>query len=119
MGLRVVVVGGTKGIGRALTRRMAARGDRIHLLGRDEHELARCAADLQARMPASSAVSWSICDLEQPDTFAAAIDTAATALGGFDTAVITAGMFSTQPQLETDRELTRRLLNVNFVNTIL
>jgi NAD(P)-dependent dehydrogenase (short-subunit alcohol dehydrogenase family) len=119
MALRVVVIGGTKGIGRALTRRMSARGDRIHLLGRDEGDLARCAADLHARVPASPAVSWSTCDLEQPGTFAAAVDSAAAALGGFDTVVVTAGLFATQPQLEADREFTRRLLAVNFANTIL
>jgi NAD(P)-dependent dehydrogenase (short-subunit alcohol dehydrogenase family) len=119
MALRVVVVGGTKGIGRALARRLAARGDAVHLLGRDRDELARCAADLQARTPDPGRITYSECDLERPDTFAPAVDAAAAALGGFDTAVITAGMFATQPQLEEDRDFTRRLLTVNFANTVL
>ncbi len=119
MALRIVIVGATKGIGRALARRLAARGDRLHLLGRDRDELARCAADLQARMPPEGHVSYSECDLERPETFAAAIDAAAAALGRFDTAIVTAAMFATQPALEADRELTRRLLTVNFAHTIL
>lgn len=119
MALKVVLLGGTKGIGRALARRLAARGDRLHLLGRDADDLAKCAADLQARMPAPGAVTYSVCDLEQPGTFAAAIEAASGALGGVDTAIITAGLFATQPALEQDLAFTQRLLTVNFANTVL
>jgi len=118
MPLNVVVLGGTKGMGRAVARRLAARGDRVHLLGRDADDLAKGAADLQARAPSGETMTWSECDLERPDGFAAAIEQAATALGGFDTVVVTAALFATQAQLETDREFTRRLLTVNFANTI-
>lgn len=118
MPLKVVVLGATKGMGRAVARRLAARGDRLHLLGRDADELARCAADLQARTPGPARVTWSPCDLEHPDGFAPAIDAAAQALGGFDTVVVTAALFATQPRLESDHELARRLLTVNFANTI-
>lgn len=119
MPLNVVIVGGTKGIGRAVARRLAARGDRVHLLGRDAEELARCAADLQARMPAPSTVTYSACDLERPEMFVSAVSDAAAALGGFDTAVITAGLFATQARLETDLAFTQRLLTVNFAHTVL
>lgn len=118
MPLKVVVLGGTKGIGRAVARRLASRGDQIHLLGRDPDDLAKGAADLQARTPAGTTMSWSVCDLERPELFAAAVESAAAALGGFDTVVVTAALFATQPQLEADREFTRRLLTVNFANTI-
>jgi NAD(P)-dependent dehydrogenase (short-subunit alcohol dehydrogenase family) len=119
MALKVVVLGGTKGIGRAVARRLAARGDRVHLLGRDSDELARGAADLQARAPGPAPVTWSALDLEQPDTFAAGIQEAHAALGGFDTVVITAGLFATQPALEADLAFTRRMLTVNFAHTVL
>jgi decaprenylphospho-beta-D-erythro-pentofuranosid-2-ulose 2-reductase len=119
MALKVVILGGTKGIGRAVARRLAARGDQVHLLGRDLEDLARCATDLEARMPTPARVTYSACDLERPDTFASALSEAAAALGGFDTAVITAGLFGTQAQLEADLAFTRRLLTANFVNTVL
>ena len=119
MPLKVVVLGATKGIGRALARRLAERGDRLHLLGRDVEDLARCAADLQARMSAPAPVTYSACDLERPESFASAVTEAAAALGGFDTAVVTAGMFATQARLESDLEFTQRLLTVNFANTVL
>ena len=119
MASKVVIIGATKGIGRAVARRLAERGDQLHLLGRDPDDLARCAADLDARMLTPSRVSCSVCDLEKPDTFASAVNDAAAALGGFDTAVITAGLFASEDALEADRTFTQRLLTANFTNTIL
>ena len=44
--MRVVLLGATKGMGRALARLMAERGDALFLLGRDRDDLERSAADL-------------------------------------------------------------------------
>jgi len=44
--LKAALFGATRGMGRALARAMAARGDRLFLLGRDETQLTRSAADL-------------------------------------------------------------------------
>ena len=115
---RVVVLGATKGIGRAVARIMAARGDRLFLLGRDTSDLARSAQDLEARGGAAAPVAFAACDLERPETFASALDTAARHLGAVDVVVVTAGLFGTQEQLEADPALTARLLTVNFTNTV-
>lgn len=115
--MRVVFFGATKGMGRALARLMAARGDRLFLLGRDADDLQRSATDLEIR-GASGAVGFTHCDLLQPETFPAALDQAANALGGFDAMVLTAGMFATQETLEGDAELRTRLLTADFTNTI-
>ncbi len=116
---KVAFLGASKGMGRALARRMAARGDRLFLLGRDVEDLGRSARDLEARAgEAPAAVGVALCDLERPDTFVAALDAAATALGGLDTVVVTGGMFATQEKLEADTELARRLLAVDFANTV-
>jgi short-subunit dehydrogenase len=64
-------------------------------------------------------VTRSLCDLERPDTFATALAEAATALGGFDTVVVSAALFTTQARLEIDRVFAQRLLIVNFANTVL
>ncbi|HEY2748855.1 MAG TPA: SDR family NAD(P)-dependent oxidoreductase [Polyangia bacterium] len=116
--MKAVVLGGTSGIGRAIAQKLAARGDALFLLGRDEAELARSAADCSARDPKHGAVGFARCDLEAPDGFAAALDAADGALGGFDTVIVTAAMFATQAALEADVELTRRLTTVNFANTV-
>lgn len=117
-GLQVVVLGATKGMGRALARQLAERGDRVFLLGRDAEDLGRSAADLRARTPGGGEVGYAVCDLGDPSGFAAGLDAAEAALGGFDTVVVTAGLFATQDQLEADVERARELLVVDFAHTI-
>jgi short-subunit dehydrogenase len=117
--VKTVVLGATKGMGRALARQLAARGDALCLLGRDAADLERSARDLEVRAgrPAGS-VATAVCDLESPDGFGPALDAAEAALGGLDTVIVTAGMFATQEQLENDPMLARRLLTADFANTV-
>lgn len=116
--MKVVILGGTSGIGRSVAQRMAARGDAVFLLGRNKAELERSAADLTARHPRQATGGWALCDLDDPSGFAGALDAADQALGQFDAAIVTAAMFATQNALEADVELTRRLTTVNFANTV-
>lgn len=115
--MRVVFLGATKGMGRALARLMAERGDDLFLLGRDADGLEQCARDLQV-LGARGHVGHAPCDLEQPEEFGKALDAAGRRLGGFDTVVVTAGVYATQPELEQDAELRARVLTVDFTNTI-
>lgn len=116
--LRVVVFGATAGMGRAVARRLAARGDRVFVLGIDRDELARSAADLTVR-GGSTADHFAECDLSRPETFAPALDAAQSKLGGLDAVVVTAAIFATQEELERDAVLLQRLLTLDFTNTIL
>lgn len=116
--MKAVILGATKGIGRALARRMAARGDTLFLLGRDLPDLATSVADLVARSGAPVVAGSAACDLEDPLTFAPALEAAAAALGRIDAVIVTAGLFGTQEALEADRELLRRVLTVNFAHTV-
>jgi decaprenylphospho-beta-D-erythro-pentofuranosid-2-ulose 2-reductase len=116
--MNVVLVGATKGMGRAIARKMAGRGDRLFLLGRDPEELERSGADLGVRGGAAEAPGIAWCDLEHADGFGDALDAAWQALGHVDAVVVTAAMFGTQDALEDDTELARRLLTVNFANTV-
>jgi NAD(P)-dependent dehydrogenase (short-subunit alcohol dehydrogenase family) len=116
--VKAIVLGGTTGMGRAIARLLVDRADRVFLMGIDEADLQRSSADLAARQPKSAPVGHAVCDLEKPDTFAAALDAADAALGQFDTVVVTAAMFATQEALEQDIELTRRLVTVNYANTV-
>ena len=114
----VVVLGATKGMGRALARRMAERGDRLFLLGRDLDELRRSAVDLMSRSTAGHDVGVALCDLERPETFEAALHEAEAALGSLDIIVVTAAQFATQDRLEQDTALAHRVLTVTFANTV-
>ena len=114
---RVVILGGTKGMGRSLARQMGARGDRIWLLGRDVGEVEKSVHDLEAR--GAAVAGFARCDLEDPTTFAPALEEAARVFDGIDVVVVTAAMFATQAELESDRTRLHRLLATNFTNTVL
>lgn len=117
--MKVAILGATKGMGRALARRFAERGDSLFLMGRDGDDLERSARDLEVRgAKAPGTVQHAACDLERPEGFGAALDAAQAALGGLDAVVVTAGLFATQEALESDAELARRVLTVDFANTV-
>jgi NAD(P)-dependent dehydrogenase (short-subunit alcohol dehydrogenase family) len=116
--LRVVVFGATAGMGRAVARRLASRGDRVFALGIDRDELARSASDLAVR-GGGDAEHFAECDLARPETFAPALDAAEAKLGGLDVVVVTAAIFATQDELERDPALLARLLTLDFTNTVL
>ena len=116
--MNIVLLGATRGMGRALARRLATRGDRLFLLGRDMADLELCARDLEIRAGQRGSIGLAVCDLGAPETFAAALDAAAAALSSVDTVVLTAADFATQDLLEADIERTRRLLTVDFAHTV-
>jgi short-subunit dehydrogenase len=116
--MKVVFLGATKGMGRALARLMAERGHELFLLGRDLADLEKSARDLDVR-GGRAPVGAAPCDLERPEHFAAALDAADAALGGFDAVVVTAGLFATQDRMEADVDLARRLLAIDFTNAVL
>ena len=115
--MKVVMLGATRGIGRALAREFAAKGDAIHVLARNPDDGAKCAEDLKTR--GASAASSSTCDLMNPDGFPAAFDEADRALGGFDTVVLSAGLFGTQDELANDRARAAAVLTANYTNSVL
>jgi len=116
--MKAVFVGATRGMGKALARRMAERADALYLLGRDAEGLAVIARDLEAR-GARAPVRTGPLDLGEPGGFAGALDAADGALDRFDTLVITAGLFGVQDALATDPARLERLFSVNFTGTAL
>lgn len=116
--MKVAILGATKGIGRALGRLLAGRGDALFLLGRQLEDLRRSARDLEVRAGRGH-VGFSACDLERPESFAPALADAERALDGLDLVLVTAGLFAAQAVLEADPEMARRLLTVDFSHTVL
>jgi len=116
--MHVAFLGATKGMGRALARLMAERGDHLALLGRKLDELERSARDLEARAGRDESIATIACDLADPDSFAPALDAALEALGALDCVVVTAGMFATQDELEADPARAVELTTINFAHTV-
>jgi len=115
--VKVAFLGATRGMGRALAREMALRGEQLCLLGRDKTELERSAQDLEAR-GAQGKVHVTECDLLDRASFGPALDRAIDCMGGLDTVVVTAGLFGTQDPLEADPDLAGRVLLANFTHAV-
>ena len=115
--MKAVLLGATKGMGRALARQMATRGDTLFLLGRSQDDLSRSAADLEIRS-GQGKVGSAHCDLLDEASFEPALSRAEAELQGFDTVIVTAGSFADQDTLENDPEGLSSLLRTNLVGTI-
>ncbi len=116
--MKAVMLGASRGMGRALARLFAARGDRLFLLEHEPENLKLSARDLEIH-GAPGPVGTAYCNLLEPESFAPALDAAWRELDGFDTVVVTAGLFASQEALENDSHLAARLLTADFTNTVL
>lgn len=117
---RVAFLGATKGMGRALARELAAEGDRLFLLGRDVDDLERSARDLEIRAGRDEgSVGTARCDLAEEESFAPALAAAEEHLGGLDAVAVTAGIFGMQDDLEDDPAAAKRVMRIDFTQTVL
>ncbi len=85
---RAVVTGGSKGIGLAVARELAAEGASVAICARNPGEVRAAANELMAL---GGTVHTSVTDVTRPDEVAAFIAGAAAALGGIDILVNNAG----------------------------
>jgi len=107
-GKHAVVTGGSRGIGAACARALAAHGARITLLGRDRGAL----DDVSASIPDSLAV---VCDVTDD---AAVVKTFTEAQARFPVSVLVnnAGMAESAPFLKTSDALLARMFDVNVLS---
>jgi decaprenylphospho-beta-D-erythro-pentofuranosid-2-ulose 2-reductase len=110
---RIVIFGATSAIAQAVARRFAARGARLHLIGRDSAKLAAVQADLAAR--GAPAVTSAVADLDDVLFHRELIDEAERALGGIDAALIAQGTLSDQAACEKDFERSAAEWRTNFI----
>jgi meso-butanediol dehydrogenase/(S,S)-butanediol dehydrogenase/diacetyl reductase len=106
-GKRVIVTGGTSGIGEATSRRFLDEGSRVVALAVGEDEVATAAE----RIPGLHAVR---CDVADADEVGRAFDEADGVLGGVDVLVANAGISVRKPFLEIDESDWQRVLDVNL-----
>ena len=106
-GQRAVVTGGASGIGRAVCRRFAEEGATVAVLDLDGEAAAAVASEFGG---ASFAV-----DVRNADGIRAAVDDAATRMGGLDTVFNNAGVGSMARLHEYEPDEFRRVVDVNLV----
>ena len=100
MSRRILVTGGSRGIGAAICRRFAADGDRVAV----NFATRRDAADaLLAELPGDGHIAVQA-DLRDAAMVKAMVDDAAAALGGIDILVNNAGVFFAHPITEVTYE---------------
>jgi NAD(P)-dependent dehydrogenase (short-subunit alcohol dehydrogenase family) len=111
-GKRVVVTGGTSGIGEATSRRFLEEGARVLAVAVGEDEIATA----PERIPGVEAFRCDVADAAQVE---AAFARADEVLGGVDVLVANAGISIRKPFLEIEETDWRRVLDVNLTGVFL
>lgn len=111
---RILVFGATSAIAAEVCARWAARGDRLHLVGRDPGKLAAVAAAC-----AAAPVTTATADLCDTDRARALVDASLAALDGrIDIVLLAHGDLGDQLLSERDYHEAERLVRVNFLSAV-
>lgn len=110
-GSGVLLVGGTRGIGRETARLLAEEGARLTLVARDQDALNATAAEIRRMGGEALALR---ADVTDPDQAAGAVREAAEALGGFDALIHAAGRGFRGAFLTIDEPTWREAFDLDF-----
>ncbi|MGI8497393.1 MAG: SDR family oxidoreductase [Gemmatimonadaceae bacterium] len=110
-GARVLVTGGSSGIGYATAQRLVHEGAKVAICGRDAAKLERAAAEIHA-IPIAADVS------REGDTVRL-IETVIRELGGYDTLINNAGFGRMAPLVEIATDDFRRVWETNVLGAML
>jgi len=112
-GRRILISGGTSGIGLACAERLSAGGARVWVLGTSEER----ALEASNRMPL---VGFSLCDVSDERQVSRAVEEAAGTLGALDGVFVNAGIDGEGlAAIELDVNRFRRVLEVNVIGAFL
>jgi len=109
---RVVLVGGTDGLGRALAAEYASRGSWVTVLGRSREKLDSLVASLSARFPAAT-VRGVVCDLADEARIEPAFREAIEATGHCDLFLYNAGVMHGGDGVTCEPERDAEMMTVN------
>jgi NAD(P)-dependent dehydrogenase (short-subunit alcohol dehydrogenase family) len=109
-GKRVLISGGTSGIGLAAARRFLEEGCKVFIAGLEQAEVDRVLADLR---PVGD-IAGTACDVSEEDHVTAMVQAADHALGGINVLVNNAGTTRRDPFLAITPEHWDRIIAVNL-----
>lgn len=112
---RILIIGATSAIAEASARLWAARGARLHLLGRSAPRLEAIAADLRAH---GATVTTGLLDANELDAHDAALDAVTAKLGGIDIALLAHGTLPDQAECDRSPATTVQALADNGLSTL-
>ncbi|WP_323035288.1 SDR family oxidoreductase [Pararhodobacter sp.] len=96
---RIIVTGGSDGIGRHICLKLAAAGTRLAILGRNVERLRTVEAECKAA-GAADAIGIA-CDIQDPAAITAAVEAVTKAFGGLDILINNAGIWHKTGPLDT------------------
>lgn len=114
-GAVALVTGGSRGLGLVLARQLGHRGVRVVLSARDEEELERARAGLEAEGIDATALPGDVCDEEGMRTLVADVE---ENLGPVDLLVNNAGIIQVGPAETMSLEDYRRAMDVMFFGAL-
>lgn len=114
--MRVLVLGATSAIARAICSRLVREGASLFLAARDVAELERLAGDLEVRD--SATVDFASLEATDFSCHASFVEEAVTRLGGLDGVVFAIGLLGNQPHDSRDAAQARRLIDVNLTAAV-
>ena len=112
--MSALIVGATSGLGRALGRVLAERGDDLLLVARDPADLATEASHL--RTVYGITITTLAADAAAPDAFVAAVSDAVAAFGDIQTVLFPIGLSLSSDLAARPLAQTQTLLDVNFTS---
>ncbi|MCW1885050.1 SDR family oxidoreductase [Luteolibacter flavescens] len=108
---RILVTGGTTGIGRATALELAAKGAKVLITGTDPSHL-EDALDSFARAPGE--ITGVLADLGTKEGVLEVFAAVDQQLGGLDIAILNAGIAESGPLLEMSHDICHEIVNVNL-----
>jgi NAD(P)-dependent dehydrogenase (short-subunit alcohol dehydrogenase family) len=110
-GRKIIITGGASGIGRATARLFRQEGAAVAILDRSDNAAKAVADEIGAVAIA--------CDVADPASVSAAVNSAAEAMGGLDGVINAAGILAETGIADTTAEVFSRTLAVNLTGTFL
>jgi NAD(P)-dependent dehydrogenase (short-subunit alcohol dehydrogenase family) len=114
-GKNVVITGASGGMGRAFAQRFAAAGARLALLDLDEDTVEEQAGEFNAKAHAALGLA---CDVSDEGSCVGAMEQAVSFLGGVDVLINNAGITHRSAFAQTDGDVFRRVMGVNFFGSL-
>jgi NAD(P)-dependent dehydrogenase (short-subunit alcohol dehydrogenase family) len=111
-GRRVVITGGSRGLGLVMARQLVDEGAHVALLARDAAELERARAELEAR--GARQVVTQVCDVRDEPAVKTAIDFAAREMGAIDVLIHCAGVISVGPAQHMNKADYQESMDVHY-----
>jgi NAD(P)-dependent dehydrogenase (short-subunit alcohol dehydrogenase family) len=111
--MRTVVVGASSGLGRCIAIGLGQRGAKVALLARRKDRLAAAAKE------AGSGAVAIVCDVTEPSSCRAAVEEAATRLGGIDALVYAPAVGPLRRLVDVDADTWRRTFETNVTGAAL